>query len=351
MSSIRLGMIGAGQIAAFTAREFRRHPDCTISAVADPNAERAAELGAVVRAAHTYTDVDELLARDDLDAVYIAVPNAYHEALATAALNAGKHVLLDKPFALSAGAAENVISAARGNDRTLMLGMNQRFEHNVQRAKALASAGRFGDIYHVKAFWRRRAGIPRMGSWFTSRSVAGGGALLDIGVHVLDVALHLLDNFRPVSVSGATFTRFGNRGLGEGGWGRSEREFEKFDVDDFATAIIRLDGGVVLSLEAAWAMHQPSGNDHEVIVYGEQAGMSVYGNELFEPGSAAGEYRLVQNPAAPPVAYPHCSRAEHFINVLLGREQPIIDLDQALAVQRVLDGIYESAATGKETLL
>jgi predicted dehydrogenase len=351
MENVRVGMIGAGQIAVFTSREFRRHPDCTVVAVADPNDARAAELAGMVRAERAYTDVDQLLARDDLDAVYVAVPNAHHEAVAIKALDAGKHVLLDKPFALSAAAAGNIIDAAERNQRTLMLGMNQRFERNVQRARQLIAAGRLGDIYHVKAFWRRRSGIPRLGSWFTNRSIAGGGALLDIGVHVLDVALHLIDNFRPVSVSGATFTRFGNRGLGEGGWGRSEREYDTFDVDDFATALIRLDNGTVISLEASWALHQPSGNDHDVIVYGEQAGMAVYGNELFELGDGGGEYRIIQNPEAPAIAYPHCSRAEHFVNVLLERESPIIDLNQALAVQRILDGVYQSAATGKEIQL
>ncbi len=350
MSSIRLGMIGAGQIALFTAREFRRHAACKVLAVADPNSDRAEELAAMVRAEHTFTDVDELLARDDLDAVYIAVPNAFHEEVAVKALQAGKHVLLDKPFALNSEAAGNIIAAAETAGRTLMLGMNQRFERNVQSARALIAEGRLGEVYHLKAFWRRRAGIPRLGSWFTSKSVAGGGALLDIGVHVLDVALHLIDNFRPVSVSGATFTRFGNRGLGEGGWGRSEREFDDFDVDDFATALIRLDGGAVITLEASWALHQPSGNDHDVIAYGENAGMAVYGGQLFEPGEGS-EYHIVQNPKAPPIAYPHCSRAEHFINVLLGEEAPIIHSDQALAVQRVLDGIYESATTGKEVQL
>lgn len=351
MSSIRLGMIGAGQIAMFTSREFRRHPDCQVVAVADPNGERAAELAAMVRAEHRFTDTETLLARDDIDAVYIAIPNAHHEAVARQALTAGKHVLLDKPFALNAEAAGRVIGAAEAAGKTVMLGMNQRFERNVQRARALAQAGRFGDLYHVKAFWRRRAGIPRLGSWFTNKSVAGGGALLDIGVHVLDVALHLLDDFEPASVSGATFTRFGNRGLGEGGWGRSEREFDTFDVDDFATALVRLKSGAVISLEASWALHQPAGNDHDVILYGDDAAMAVYRNELFEPGDHGGEYRAIQNPHAPDIAYPHCSRAEHFINVLLGREPPIIDLHQALTVQRILDGIYESAATGKEIQL
>ena len=157
MSRIGLGMIGAGQIAVFTSREFRRHPDCQVFAVADPNGDRAAELAAMVQAGHACTEVDELLSRDDIDAVYIAVPNAYHEDVALKALAAGKHVLLDKPFALNADAASNVINAAEAAERTLMLGMNQRFERNVQRAKGLAAAGRFGDVYHVKAFWRRRS--------------------------------------------------------------------------------------------------------------------------------------------------------------------------------------------------
>lgn len=349
-SVIRLGMIGAGQIAGFTAREFQAHPDCRIVAVADPSVDRARALAARVGAQRTHDSAGTLLADEGIDAVYVAVPNAHHESVATAALDTGRHVLLDKPFALNATAAGNIIEASRRNGRTLMLGMNQRFERNVQRARGLAAEGRFGEIYHVKAYWRRRAGIPRLGSWFTHRALAGGGALLDIGVHVLDVAMHLLGDFRPVSVSGATFTRFGNRGLGEGGWGQSEREHETFDVDDFATALVRLEGGAVISLEAAWALHQDQGNDHDVVLYGENAGMAVYADRLFEPG-ADGEYRIIQNPRAPAIAFPHCSRAQHFINVLLGREAPIIDLDQALAVQRVLDAIYESAATKREVLL
>jgi predicted dehydrogenase len=169
-------------------------------------------------------------------------------------------------------------------------------------------------------------------------------------VHVLDVALHLLGNFKPVAVSGATFTRFGNRGLGEGGWGQSEREFDTFDVDDFATALIRLEGGAVVTLEASWALHQETSNDHDVVLYGEDAGLAVYADRLFEAGPA-GEYHIIQNASTPPIDFPHCSRAHHFINVLLEEESPIIDLAEALAVQRILDAIYQSATTDREVSL
>jgi predicted dehydrogenase len=217
----------------------------------------------------------------------------------------------------------------------------------VQRARLLHQAGSFGDVYHVKAFWRRRQGIPRIGSWFTDKATAGGGALFDIGVHVLDVALHVLDNFDVASVSGAAFTRFGNRGLGEMTWGRSERSFERFDVDDFATAFIRLADGTAISLEAAWALHQPTPNEHDVVLYGEDAAMAVYSDAIYRSGSD-GEYQVLNDVATPELPLPHCSRAAHFVNVLLGEEQPLVTVEEALKVQAALDAIYESSATGRE---
>ena len=349
MSKIRLGIIGAGGIGQLTARDFARHPQADIIAVADANKDRAADL-ATKLGAITSPSVDALVGRNDLDAIYVAVPNRFHEEVACAVLNSGRHLMLDKPFAINLKAAENIAAAAQASDRVLFLGMNQRFEPNVQQARLLAEAGVFGDIYHVKAYWRRRQGIPRMGSWFTNKATAGGGALLDIGVHVLDVALHVLGNFNPVAVSGATFTRFGNRGLGEGGWGKSEREHSVFDVDDFATAMIRLEGGQVITLEAAWALHQSQANDHDVVLYGEKAGMSMFTDQVFKDGSA-GEYQVVQGISTPPRPFPHCNRAHHFINVLLGEEQLLVSVEQALAVQKILDAIYQSSATGREVLL
>jgi len=349
MNRVRFGIVGAGEIGRLTTRDLARHAAVDVIAVADVNEARAADLAASVGAT-ACADAASLVARDDIDAVYVAVPNAAHEALACAALTAHKHVLLEKPFATNLAAAERISAAARSADRVLMVGMNQRFERNVQRARCLAASGAFGEIYHVKAFWRRRQGIPRLGSWFTNQATAGGGALLDIGVHVLDVALHVLGNFRAESVSGATFTRFGNRGLGEASWGRSERIFDHFDVDDFATALIRLEGGTVVTLEAAWALHQQHPTDHDVVVYGEDAGMAIYSDLVFRSGEA-GEYQVLQGVAAPPLPYPHLSRAHHFVNVLLGTEEPLITVDESLAVQRILDAIYASAASGREVVL
>jgi len=347
MSVVRFGLIGAGGIAEYTARDIASHAETRITAVADPSLERAEALASRHGGPAVLADPLALLTRDDVDAVYIAVPNRLHAALAIAALEHGKHVLLEKPFAMNLAEAERTAAAADRADRLLMLGMNQRFDPNVQRARALRTEGRLGDVYHAKAFWRRRSGIPRIGSWFTSRTEAGGGALLDIGVHMLDATLFILDNFRPVSVAGASFTRFGNRGLGDGSWGRSERTFDTFDVDDFTTALIRMDGGLVIALEAAWALHQPALDERGIELFGDAAGLSVFRNELYR-NEAQRSFATVQGLPPGPVALPHGNRVHHFVNVLLGREAPVVDCTQALAVQKILDGIYESARTGRE---
>jgi predicted dehydrogenase len=350
MSSVRFGLIGAGGIAEYTARELMGHPDARIVAVADPALERARTLAARCDAALAFADAEVLLARDDIDAVYIATPNRLHAPLAIHALDRHKHVLLEKPFALSLAEAANIAAAAERNQRQLLLGMNQRFEPNVQRARRLHAEGRLGDVYHARAFWRRRSGIPRIGSWFTDAASAGGGALLDIGVHMLDATLFILDDFAVSSVTGATFTRFGPRGAGDGSWGRSEREFTTFDVEDFATALIRMNSGRVLLLEAAWALHQAAVDERGIELHGEKAGLSVFRNELYREDSTPSFVTQLGLPPGP-LAFPHTSRVHHFVDVLLGRVAPVTTIAQALAVQQIIDAIYASAQRGSEIRL
>lgn len=348
--SVRFGVIGTGAIAYSSCREIVSHPQGEIVAVSDSNRERLEKLGSTFGIGSLVTDSRDILANDDVDAVYIAVPNAFHAPLAEEALDAGKHVILEKPFALNLHEAHAVAAAARRSGKTFMLGMNQRFAAGAQKIKSLVAAGSLGDIYHAKAFWMRRSGIPRMGTWFGNKDLAGGGSLLDIGVHVMDLALYLMDNFKPEAVSGAAYTQFGNRGLGEGGWGISDREDIEFNVDDFATAIIKLEGGATLSLDVSWALHQAQGNVMNVSLFGTEAGASVYPPEVFRFGDGGSEYHVVQNPAADAI-YSHTSRFHNFINALLGSEEPCVTIEQAIAVQSIIDAIYRSCETGKEVRL
>lgn len=349
-AKLKLAVVGAGQIAHIACRELALHPDARVVAAADPHAARLAELRETFAIEHGASDGALLFERDDVDAVYIATPNAFHAPLAVAALERGKHVLLEKPFAMSFTEAKRVADAASLHGRLLTLNMAQRFRADSQLVRGLTLRGDLGDVYHAKAYWFRRSGIPKLGTWFGKKALSGGGALLDIGVHLLDLALFAMDNFRPVSVSGCTYSRFGHRGLGEGGWSFSERSDGAFDVDDFATALVRFENGASLTLDASWAIHQPESDRQNVIVHGSEAGAGCYPAELYRFGAGGADYLVTPAPELP-LPFAHQSAFHNFVNAALGREPACVSTAQALVVQRILDAIYESSTSGGEVSL
>ena len=195
---------------------------------------------------HRYASWQELVASAELDVVSIATPTTLHAPIAVAALDAGLHVLSEKPIAENARPAREMVEAARRNDRVLDVSFNHRRRGDVQALKKIIDAGLLGDIYYAKAGWLRREGIPGLGSWFTRVATAGGGPLMDIGVHMLDMALHLLGEPAVRSATAATYAEFGPRGRGSS----SRLTMRKtgvvegaFDVEDLSTAFLRLDGG------------------------------------------------------------------------------------------------------------
>jgi len=347
---LRFGVLGAGQISRIACQEINRHAAARVVAASDPHPERLAELSTGLGGLRSYDDNQALLADPELDAVFIAAPNAFHAPLALAALEAGKHVIVEKPFATSAAEAEAVVAAAKRSGRLLSVGMNQRFRPESQRVAALVRAGKLGHVYHAKAFWFRRAGIPKLGTWFGKKSLAGGGALYDIGVHLLDLALFVMGRFDPISVSGQVYTTFGQRGIGEGGWGLSERSHPEFDVDDGATALLRFADGATLTLDVSWAIHQKDPDRMNVILHGSDAGAGCYPGEHYRFGSEKGVYET-STLGETPLEYPHANRFHNFIGAILGSETLCVSPEQATAVQRVLDAIYESSRLGREVML
>ena len=348
--TIRFGFLGSGAISHHSANDVNRHLQGKVVAAQDISAARTAELCKAHNIPKAYATAEELLADPEIDAVYIAVPNKFHVPLTIQALKAGKHVLLEKPFAMNLAEAQEAAAVAQKMGKVLTLGMNQRFERAPQVIKALVERGDLGEIYHIKAFWMRRSGIPKLGTWFGNKELAGAGALYDIGVHYLDLALYLLGDFHPVSVSGATYTKFGHLGLGEGGWGKSDKENLLFDVDDFATGLIRFSNGVSISLDVSWACHAEEGNRADVQLYGTKGGALAREGRFYHPDPKTGEYIIVQNVSAP-VAFPHGSRFHNFINHLTAGEKLCVTIEQALGVQRILDGLNASAISGKEVRL
>lgn len=156
-----------------------------------------------------------------------------------------------------------------------MVGMNQRFEHHAQLIKSLIERGDLGEIYHAKAYYRRRTVASKFGTWFCRKDMAGGGTMLDIGIHIIDLALYLMNNWETTTVLASVYTKFDNRGIGEGKWGKSERGKMIFDVDDFGTALIRFKNGATLQLDASWVLHQEASTRHNVELFGTEAGATI----------------------------------------------------------------------------
>lgn len=344
---LKFGIIGAGAIAQSGVEGAVKSGVAEVVAAADTDPGRLAAFAGKNGIGRTYPRAEDLVRDKGIDAVYIAVPNAFHAPYAIAALETGKHVILDKPFATSHAEAVKVVEAARKSGKVFTVGMNQRFVEGAQKVRALAERGYFGEIYRLRAFWRRRWGAPKLGTWFGNRKLAGGGCFLDIGVHMLDLALYTAGDFDAESVTGAVYTKFGNRGLGQGGWGLSTPEGLPFDVDDCALAFIRMKSGATVQVEISWAAHQKEADSHDVELFGTEAGARVYPGEIYRFDRDLGA-NVEAGGLGIPLTYPHGNRFVNFFKTILGEEQLCVTHEQALKVQRIIDAVYESSATRRE---
>jgi predicted dehydrogenase len=346
--TVNVAVIGAGAIGVEHIATLQQHPAARVMAIADISADRGHEAARKFGVPGVASDYRTLLARVDIDAVTIALPNYLHAAVALDALRAGKHVMIDKPMATNARDAAQLAAAAKKRRRLLLVGQNNRFSADVQTAKRLVDEGVLGEVYHAKTAWNRRAGIPRIGSWFTQRELAGGGCTYDIGVHALDRCLFLMGEFEAATVTGQTYTKFGQRGLGEGTWGKSEIDPKKpFDVDDLAIALIKLKSGRTVLLEASWAAHLPRQDFNGTQLFGTEAGLLLPPLQIFRPGAHG--YAVESVKSLPPAVNPN--RMVHFIDCILGQALLFVTAEESVAVQKILDAIYVSANSGREVRL
>jgi predicted dehydrogenase len=347
---VRIGIIGLGNIGGYHA-EFLgdvESADLVAGLDIDATARRAfAEEYDV----ETYADRAELF--DAVDAVVVTTPNRYHEEYTVAALAAGVGVLVEKPLAHTVESAERIAEAARTSDAVCMVGFNNRFSDPVEVLKHDIRTGRYGDVTHVEANYVRRRGIPGRGSWFTSKAVAGGGALIDIGVHAVDLALYFLDFPEVVEVSGTTRAEFG-RGddyafLRQ--WGTDEGP-EGFDVEDSASAFLRCADGRTVSLEVAWASNRPDSD--EFVVRGTEAGATLdrgaHELTVYEAG-IGGANHLSTTTVETRESVTHRAEQRAFVEAVREGTVHRNTVDQALSVQRVVDAVYRSAAEGRAVRL
>ncbi|MBV9848654.1 MAG: Gfo/Idh/MocA family oxidoreductase [Armatimonadetes bacterium] len=345
---VQVGVVGVG-IGRTHLNGYRKLGDrVEIFGICDINEARARATADEFGVKRVFTDYAAMFAEPDLDAVSVCTPNALHAEVALAAIEAGKHVLCEKPMADTLENAQKIVAASRRSDKVFMMGMNNRFRGDTQVLKSFINEGQLGDIYYAKCGWTRRNGIPGLGGWFTTRAMSGGGPLIDIGVHVLDLTTYLMGNPAPVSASGSTYAHFGPRGRGAGGYGYAPDPGTKiqYDVEDLATGLVKFDNGATLFLEASWASYIPHDQFYSTLL-GTEGGADLEPLRVYKDMAGA---PVDIAPQAPQIGG-HEAEVRHFIECIEQNKTPLATAEQGLHILQILDAIYRSAETGREVVI
>ncbi|WP_127579093.1 Gfo/Idh/MocA family protein [Paenibacillus koleovorans] len=353
MSKLKVGVVGTGGIFRGShAPAWNSHPAVEITALCDLNKSLAEELAAQYGISRVYTDYREMLANEELDIVDICTANLFHSEVSIAALEGGFHVFCEKPDAIDPLEAQRMADAAEQSGKLLMVMRNNRFVPASKFLKAYIESGAMGEIYTGRTGWVRRRGIPGRGGWFTNKALSGGGPLIDLGVHMIDLAIWLMGNPRPVAVSGATYTKFAHSTLSDTADSKfgTAREGGVFDVEDLATGFIRFENGATLQIEFSWASNVEEGLKF-VELRGTKAGCSLKNGEL----KLMTEIEQVLCDIVPRFGKdeksPHMHNIHHFIDCVLGQAEPINDPASGVDMIKILSAIYKSAAIEAEVRL
>ena len=350
--AFRIGVIGAGTIAEQNhIPGYQKQPDAEVIAVCDIVEELARDVADRCGIPAVYTRWEELLAQSDVDAVSIATPNALHAPIAIAALRAGKHVLCEKPPTLNAVQAAEVSRVVRETGRTYMTCNNLRFSPGVLLLREMVAAGELGEVYYAKTGMIRRRGSP--GGWFTHKAASGGGTLLDIGVHVLDLTRWIMGNPRPVAVLGMASQKIGSFQLAEfQTWvpaemrGVTQRAPDwAGDVDEMAAGLIRFENGASLFLEVSWTLNTAKEGQFTEL-FGTKAGATL---DPFTITSQEHGYVTDKTVKVPTITHQetHARAIRHFLDCIAGGMEPLASADQAVVTMQILDAIYTSSETGR----
>ncbi len=346
---LRIGVIGAGAIATLGhIPGFSKLPNVQVVAICDTNRQRAQEAATKFNVPQVYEDYQELVSNNDIDAVSVGLPNALHAPVTIAALEAGKHVLCEKPLATTVEDGRAMVAAAEKAGKVLGVNMHMRLSASSQIVRDAITTGKLGKVGYTNARWFRSRGIPGFGSWFTRRELAGGGVLMDIGVHMLDLALWINGLPKVMAVRGEIQAIHGPRGRGLGGWGMDRVEGGIFDVEDFAAIHLRLADGGLVTVEVSWAIH---GRDEmRIIAFGDEGGADVagdlYGNDK--------PLRFYRDEGEVIAALPKFSNSEwdrsmaRFVAAINGSGEPTATGGEALRVLELLNAAYRSATEGRE---
>ena len=359
---LKVGIIGTGWIAESHIESYLQMPDVKIVAAADlidGKAEKFMKRYGV-EGVHFYHDHKELIDNEpDLDAVSVCTYNTQHAAPAIYALEHGVNVLLEKPFTVTLDEAVEVMRAEKKSGKLLSIGFQPRGDENMKMIKKIVESGVLGDIYYIQTGGGRRRGIPN--STFIEKSTAGIGALGDIGCYSLDMVLNAIGYPKPLTVTGYTSNFFGTNPMYQYADAQhtAEENAKRFNVDDFAAAFIRLEGGIVLDFRIAWAMHVDTPGD--TILFGKKGALRIPSTECWN-GTVGGEMTLYTDVAGAQVETKipiiksgddvfsglFYKKIRSFLDAIKEGKPAPVPSSQILYNQAIIDGICKSAELGRE---
>ncbi|MNO36055.1 putative oxidoreductase YcjS [compost metagenome] len=349
MSKLKIALIGNGSISESHLKAYHKNPNCKLWAICDVNEERACKTANQYDIPHVYTDYHALLGNPDIDAISICTWNNTHAEISIAALEAGKNVLCEKPLCKTVDEALLIEEAVHRTGRLLQVGYVRRHASNIEVLKRFIDAGDLGEIYYAKASLLRRLGNP--GGWFSDKERSGGGPLIDIGVHVIDLCWYLMGRPQVKAVKGHTYEKLGNRSHIENFsfYQAADYDAKNNTVEDLANALITFENGASLMVDVSFSLHARQ-NCSLINIYGDKGGAEI------EPQLSIVTERhntiLNIDPQISHSGFDFVSsfqnEIDHFVNCCLGKEKTISPVEDGVQMTKILNAIYQSAAEGRE---
>lgn len=351
---LKIAIIGCGGIAnGKHLPSLSKLEQVEISAFCDIVIERAEKAAKEYGGADakTYVDYKELLQDKSIDVVHVCTPNISHMEISVAALESGKHVMCEKPMAKSTEEARLMVEAAERTGQKLTIGYNNRFRPDSQYLHNLCKRGDLGEIYYAKAHAIRRRAVPTWGV-FLDEEKQGGGPLIDIGTHALDLTLWMMNNYKPKSVMGTIYHKLGKNENSANAWGPWDPK--KFTVEDSAFGFITMENGATIVLESSWALNSLDVDEAKCSLSGTKSGADMK-NGLRINGESFGKLytQNIELDNGGVAFYDGKSEsdpdveARMWIESILNEADPVVKPSEALVVTQILEAIYKSARTGK----